>query len=83
MSALKSANKDLKGMMKTVKIQDIDSMQDEMMDLMDVSNEIQESHSRNYNFSDNINEQDLMGELDALEADRGMKTESDFIPSYL
>ncbi|KAJ6826721.1 charged multivesicular body protein 5-like [Iris pallida] len=83
MSALKSANKDLKGMMKTVKIQDIDSMQDEMMDLMDVSNEIQESLGRNYNVPDDIDEEDLMGELDALEADRGMETESDFVPSYL
>ncbi|KAJ6809118.1 charged multivesicular body protein 5-like isoform X2 [Iris pallida] len=83
MSALKSANKDLKGMMKTVKIQDIDSMQDEMMDLMDVSNEIQESLGRNYNVPDDIDEEDLMGELDALEADMGMETESDSVPSYL
>ncbi|KAJ6834339.1 charged multivesicular body protein 5-like isoform X2 [Iris pallida] len=83
MSALKSANKDLKGMMKTVKIEDIDSMQDEMMDLMDVSNEIQESLGRTYNVPDDIDEEDLMGELDALEADMGMETESDAVPSYL
>ncbi|KAJ6800438.1 charged multivesicular body protein 5-like isoform X2 [Iris pallida] len=83
MSALKSANKDLKGMMKTVKIQDIDSMQDEMMDLMDVSNEIQESLGRSYNIPDDIDEEDLMGELDALEADMGLETESDSVPSYL
>ncbi|GFS41496.1 SNF7 family protein [Actinidia rufa] len=61
MSALKSANKELKGMMKTVKIQEIDSLQDEMMDLMDVSNEIQESLGRNYNVPDDIDEEDLMG----------------------
>ncbi|KAJ0235192.1 Vacuolar protein sorting-associated protein 60.2 [Hirschfeldia incana] len=40
MTALKSANKELKGMMKTVKIQDIDNLQDEMMDLMDVSRDV-------------------------------------------
>ncbi|KAI3849294.1 hypothetical protein MKW92_019719 [Papaver armeniacum] len=81
MTALKSANKELKGMMKTVKIQDIDNMQDEMMDLMDVSNEIQESLGRSYSVPDDIDEDDLMGELDALEADMG--TESDGVPSYL
>ncbi|KAJ4972415.1 hypothetical protein NE237_005514 [Protea cynaroides] len=83
MSAMKSANKELKGMMKTVKIQDIDNMQDEMMDLMDVSTEIQESLGRSYNVPDDIDEEDLMGELDALEADMGMETESEGVPSYL
>ncbi|KAJ6892640.1 vacuolar protein sorting-associated protein 60.1-like [Populus alba x Populus x berolinensis] len=82
MSALKSANKELKGMMKTVKIQDIDNLQDEMMDLMDVSNEIQETLGRSYNVPDDIDEEELMGELDALEADMGMETESDGVPSY-
>ncbi|KAJ1704330.1 hypothetical protein LUZ63_004109 [Rhynchospora breviuscula] len=81
MSAMKSANKELKGMMKTVRIEDIDSMQDEMMDLMDVSNEIQESLGRSYNIPDDIDEDDLMGELDALEEDMG--TEADAVPSYL
>ncbi|XP_042502622.1 vacuolar protein sorting-associated protein 60.2-like isoform X1 [Macadamia integrifolia] len=83
MTALKSANKELKGMMKTVKIQDIDNMQDEMMDLMDVSTEIQESLGRSYNVPDDIDEEELLGELDALEADMGMETESDGVPSYL
>ncbi|KAG2669478.1 hypothetical protein I3760_14G036700 [Carya illinoinensis] len=83
MSALKSANQELKGMMKSVKIQDIDNMQDEMMDLMDVSNEIQETLGRSYSVPDDIDEEELMGELDALEADMGMETESDGMPSYL
>ncbi|RYQ92279.1 hypothetical protein Ahy_B09g098464 isoform A [Arachis hypogaea] len=83
MSALKSANKELKGMMKTVKIQDIDNLQDEMMDLMDVSNEIQETLGRSYNVPDDIDEDELMGELDALELDMGNETEADGVPSYL
>lgn len=81
MSAMKAANKDLKGMMKTVKIQEIDNMQDEMMDLMGMSNEIQESLGRSYNVPDDIDEDDLMGELDALELD--MESESQGVPSYL
>ncbi|KAJ4978041.1 hypothetical protein NE237_008821 [Protea cynaroides] len=83
MTVLKSANKELKGMMKTVKIQDIDNMQDEMMDLMDVSTEIQESLGRSYNVPEDIDEEELMGELDALESDMGMETESDGMPTYL
>ncbi|XP_039024769.1 vacuolar protein sorting-associated protein 60.2-like isoform X2 [Hibiscus syriacus] len=88
MSALKSANKELKGMMKTVKIQDIDNLQDEMMDMMDMSNEIQETLGRSYNVPDDIDEDeswavsiDLIQKLDALEADMG--TEADGVPSYL
>ncbi|XP_077239790.1 vacuolar protein sorting-associated protein 60.1-like [Tasmannia lanceolata] len=83
MSASKFANKELKGMMKTVKIQDMGNMQDEMMDLMDVSNEIQESLGRSYSVPDEFDEDDLMGELDALEADMGTETEHDGMPSYL
>ncbi|KAK3160078.1 hypothetical protein QOZ80_1BG0054940 [Eleusine coracana subsp. coracana] len=81
MNAMKAANKELKGMMKTVKIEDIDNMQDEMTDLMDVSNEIQETLGRSYNIPDDVDEEELMGELDALEAD--MEFESAAVPSYL
>ncbi|CAH8283579.1 unnamed protein product [Eruca vesicaria subsp. sativa] len=83
MTALKSANKELKGMMKTVQIQDIDNLQDEMMDLMDDSSEIQETLGRSYNVPDGLDEDDLMGELEALEADMGDETEADGMPSYL
>ncbi|XP_056864213.1 vacuolar protein sorting-associated protein 60.1-like [Raphanus sativus] len=60
MTALKSANKELKGMMKTVQIQDIDNLQYELMDLMDVSSEIQETLGRSYNVPDGLDEDDLM-----------------------
>ncbi|XP_039024768.1 vacuolar protein sorting-associated protein 60.1-like isoform X1 [Hibiscus syriacus] len=63
MSALKSANKELKGMMKTVKIQDIDNLQDEMMDMMDMSNEIQETLGRSYNVPDDIDEDESWANL--------------------
>lgn len=36
-------------------------MQDEMMDLVDVSSEIQESLGRSYNVPDDIDEDELMG----------------------
>lgn len=81
MSALKAANQDLKGMMKSVEVKEIDNLQDEMLDLVDVSNEIQETLGRSYNVPEDIDEEDLMGELDALELD--MESESQGVPSYL
>lgn len=83
MTVLKSANKELKGMMKTVKISEIDSLQDDMMDMMDISTEIQETLGRSYNVPDDIDEEELMDELDALELDMGAETESGAVPSYL
>jgi len=83
MAAMKSANKELKGSLKTMKIEDIDNMQDEMMDLMDISTEIQDSLGRSYSVPDDIDEEDLMGELDALEADMGSETQTDGVPAYL
>ncbi|XP_044447581.1 vacuolar protein sorting-associated protein 60.1-like [Triticum aestivum] len=84
MTAMKAANKELKGMMKTVRIEDIDlqgGMQDEMIDLMDVSNEIQETIGKSYKVLDATDEEELMEELDALEA--GMDFELNSVPSYL
>ena len=39
----------------------IQNMQDEMIDLMDVSSEIQETLGRSYNVPDGLDEDDLMG----------------------
>ncbi|KAG0573460.1 hypothetical protein KC19_VG180200 [Ceratodon purpureus] len=82
MSAMKAANKDLKGTMKSLKMDDIDKMQGEMMDLVDYSSEIQETLGRSYGVPDDLDEEELMGELDALEADMGLETEEG-MPSYL
>lgn len=37
------------------------NLQDDMMDLMDVSSEIQETLGRSYNVPDDIDEDDLLG----------------------
>ncbi|KAJ7554861.1 hypothetical protein O6H91_05G012900 [Diphasiastrum complanatum] len=83
MSAMKAANKDLKGTMKSLNVDDIDRMQDEMMDLVDYSSEIQESLGRSYNVPDDLDEEELMGELSALEDEMGTETAADAVPSYL
>jgi charged multivesicular body protein 5 len=41
-------------------------MQDEMTDLMDVSNEIQETLGRSYNIPDDVDEEELMGGMDTI-----------------
>ncbi|GJP48173.1 hypothetical protein CLOM_g7447 [Closterium sp. NIES-68] len=82
-AAMKAANKELKTQMKSVKIEDIDSMQDDMFDLMDYSNEIQDALGQSYGVPEDIDEDELLGELDALEADMGTETASDSVPSYL
>lgn len=49
----------MKWMTKTVRIEDIDGMQYEMMDLIYVSNEIQETIGRNYHVPYYIDEEVL------------------------
>ncbi|KAI9118677.1 hypothetical protein K1719_010122 [Acacia pycnantha] len=83
-------------MMKNVKILDIDmctlqpfltayvflilrvcqNLQDEMMEGNPGSLD-----RRRYNVPDDIDEENLMGELDAMEADIGNETEADRVPS--
>ncbi|KAL8518223.1 hypothetical protein ACS0TY_009552 [Phlomoides rotata] len=60
MLALKTAIKELKGTMKTVKFHDVHNLQDEMTDLLDVSVEVQESLGRSYNVPDDIDEYELL-----------------------
>ncbi|KAK9951587.1 hypothetical protein M0R45_007025 [Rubus argutus] len=63
-TALKSANMELKGMTRTVKIQDFDYLHDEMVDLIDVNNAIQETLGRSSSVPDDIDEHmvDFMSE---------------------
>jgi len=83
--AMKAAASELKTQFKSKEfnIDAIDALQDEMADLMDYSNEIQETLGRNYNVPDDIDEDELLGELDALEADMALEAETEEVPSYL
>lgn len=85
--AQKAATKELKTAFKKGKDLDIDaieSMQDEMADLMDMSSEIQDALGRSYNVPDEIDDEELMGELEGLEADLAAEAEAgDAVPSYL
>ncbi|KAJ8145391.1 hypothetical protein OXX80_001736 [Metschnikowia pulcherrima] len=66
MDAMKSANKALKSQYGKIDIDKIEQLQDEMLDLIDKSNELQESLSMSYDAPDDISESELDAELDAL-----------------
>lgn len=84
--AMKQANKQLKKTYGKIDIDKIESLQDEMLDLIDKSNELQESLSMTNDIPDDISESELDAELDALGEE--MNYENEFsegisMPSYL
>ena len=86
--AMKAAHKDFKKAFKAkeLDIDYIDDMQDDMMDMMERSNEINEALGMSYAVPDDIDEGDLMDELDALEldlAEEDLTEGNEGEPSYL
>eukprot|EP00842_Homolaphlyctis_polyrhiza_P006778 jgi/Hompol1/7100/HPOL_002941-RA len=80
LDAMQSANKELKKQYKQVNLDKIEKMQDEMEDLLEQANEVQEMIGRSYGLPDDIDEDDLEAELDALGDDL---TLDEAEPSYL
>jgi len=86
--AMKAASKELRTAFKRneLNISGIEQLQDDMADLMDMHNDIQDVLGQNYGVPDDIDEEDLMHELDALEADMALETDptaSSGVPTYL
>lgn len=85
--ALKAASKEMRTAFKAseLNISGIERLQDDMADLMDMHNDIQDVLGQSYGVPDDIDESDLMGELDALEADMAEEEHaaSSGVPSYL
>lgn len=84
--AMKSANKELKKQYGKINIDKIESLQDEMADLMDMSQELQDTMSRNYAVPDDISESELDAELEALGEEmefEASQSEATGLPSYL
>ncbi|KAK9459616.1 Snf7 family [Lipomyces oligophaga] len=82
--AMKSANKELKKQYGKINIDKIESIQDEMEDLLDMSNDLQDTMSRSYAVPDDISESELDAELDALGDEMQFESaETDGVPSYL
>ncbi|EKG03849.1 SNF-7-like protein, putative [Trypanosoma cruzi] len=79
LDALKEATKGLKREFKRVDLSKIDNMQEELRDLYEDTQEVQEILGRAYDVPEEIDEDEMMGELDAIAFD--MEKEPD--PSYL
>lgn len=82
--AMKQSNKELRKTYGKIDIDKLESMQDEMLDLIDQSNEIQESLGRSYDMPEDISESELDAELDALGDEmEANETLGESMPSYL
>lgn len=67
-NAMKSANKELKKQFKTMNIDQVEDLQDDMADMMEQANEIQDVLGRSYAL-DEVDDDDLEAELAAFEED--------------
>ena len=84
--AMQEANKQMKQTYKKnkeLKIENIDKLQDEMMDMLDYHTEIQEVLGQSYNAPE-IDEDELLGELEGLDATLDAELEmGEGAPAYL
>ncbi|GAM17296.1 hypothetical protein SAMD00019534_004710 [Acytostelium subglobosum LB1] len=78
-SAMKQGAKEMKKQFKQIDVDDIDSLQDEMQDLLDFNNEIQSSLSRAYETPESLDESELEAELMSMDEE----LELEDTPSYL
>ena len=83
--AMKTTTKELKRQYGKINIDKIEKLQDEMADLMDMGNDIQESISRSYDVPEDVDEDELDAELEALgdEVEFEAIGESSGIPSFI
>ncbi|EGG16447.1 SNF7 family protein [Cavenderia fasciculata] len=78
-AAMKQGAKAMKQQFKHLDIDDIDNLQDDMQDMVDFSNEVQESLSRAYQTPDTLDESALEEELMSMDDELDMES----TPSYL
>jgi len=78
-SAMKDANGALKKQFKSISLDEIEDLQDDLSDLLEVNNEIQETLGRSYGLPSDVDESELEDELAAL----GEELDFESTPSYL
>jgi charged multivesicular body protein 5 len=79
---MKDTAKSLKKAYKETNINDIENLHDEMSDLMDMSEEINQVMSSAYGVPEDVDEDELLDELDALDDDIELN-DAEEVPSYL
>ncbi|CCW64753.1 unnamed protein product [Phytomonas sp. EM1] len=82
-AALKDANKTLKKELKKINIDKVENMQDDLADLYVESQEIQEIMGRAYEVPDEVDEDEMLGELEALDFDTVKESEADYLSDAL
>lgn len=80
METMKNASKQIKKEFKNIKIDKIEDLHDDLSEMLEQANEIQEVMSRSYGMPEDIDEQDLEAELEALGEDSLF---ADEMPEYL
>ncbi|KAF8332674.1 vacuolar protein sorting-associated protein 60 [Cantharellus anzutake] len=83
--AMKTANKEIRKQYGKIDVDKLESMHDEMSDLLEQANEIQETMGRSYAVPDEIDEADLEAELQALdvETEEDPSAYLDTVPDFL
>jgi len=81
-SAMKETAKTLKQQYKDIDIDEVEDLQDEMTDLMDDANEINDVLGQAWGMED-FDENELLDELDGLDAELDLDADEDAIPSYM
>ncbi|KDN45477.1 hypothetical protein K437DRAFT_256596 [Tilletiaria anomala UBC 951] len=79
--AMQTANKEMRKTYGKIDLDKIERIQDDMEDMIEQTNEVQETLGRSYGVPDEIDEADLEAELEALENEIG--EEETETPSYL
>ncbi|KAG5467173.1 hypothetical protein CUR178_00814 [Leishmania enriettii] len=82
-SAMKQANKELRKGMKKLNLDKVEEMQDELTDLYMDTQEIQEIMGRAYEVPEDIDEDEMLGELDALDFDMEKEKDADYLADAL
>lgn len=81
--AMKQAKKELGKNMKKLNIDKVDKLQDDLTDLYMDTQEIQEIMGRGYDVPEDIDEDEMLGELDALDFDMEKENDADYLSDAL
>merc|ERR1719186_1994421 len=76
-TAMKETQKQLKKDFKKINIDDVENMQDDMEDMMDEMNEMNEALARDYGVTSDVDSEDLLDELDALDDELDFNEDDD------
>ena len=80
-AAMKATAETLKGQFKEIDIDEIEDIHDDMSEMFQLNDEVSEVIGRSYAVPDDLDEDDLQNEMDALE-DEMEQEEAEKIPSY-